>query len=622
MELQGLGSINLPLKNQGIQPGQRFLIEVIHRDPSGKAQIRIGGQVIPALLETSAQPGEKFLATVQRIDASGIVLARDKSTIGDKAALLNPQGIERLYIEFGQNKENSLSNLLRQILSDGKGTSVPSDGKGVPVPSDGKGTPVPSDGKGAPVPSDGKGAPVPSDGKGAPVPSDGKSTPVPSDGKGAPVPSDGKGAPVPSDGKGAPVPSDGKGAPVPSDGKGTPVPSDRKGAPVPNDGKGAPVPSDGKGAPVPNDGKGAPVPSDGKGAPVPNDGKGAPVPSNGKGTPVPSDGKGTPVPSDGKGTPVPSDGKGTPVPSDGKGTPVPSDGKGTPILSDGKGAPVANDGKGAPVLSDGKSSPVLNEAKVVQLSEGKNLNAPGSVQNDSDAERIGLTSKELIASFVNNTVPQWSSLSKDGFMQLFLLFRGLGLDYERRLKNLDSSKDPEKSNLQAELKRSLKGILLSLLTRGGGNGDEKSLATNLLDRLTGQQILLQGGNSEAPFYLMEIPLQSEGELYNQTLAIKASRKGNKLDLDHCRLALRAETPTLGELGLEGWIYEAQLTLKVFSDNPERLQSLVEENFAHTREIFNQMGMSLHPITVGPLETADEFHRFLKGELREGVDYQV
>ena len=346
------------------------------------------------------------------------------------------------------------------------------------------------------------------------------------------------------------------------------------------------------------------------------------MPSDGKGAPVPGDGKGTPVPSDGKGAPVPSDGKGTPVPSDGKGTPVPSDGKGTPVLSDGKGAPVPSDGKGTPVPSDGKSSPVLNEARAVQLSEGKNLNAPGGVQNDSDAERIGLTSKELIASFVNNTVPQWSSLSKDGFMQLFLLFRGLGLDYERRLKNLDSSKDPEKSNLQAELKKSLKGILLSLLTRGGGNGDEKSLATNLLERLTGQQILLQGGNSEAPFYLMEIPLQSEGELYNQTLAIKASRKGNKLDLDHCRLALRAETPTLGELGLEGWIYETQLTLKVFSDNPEGLQSLVEENFAHTREIFNQMGMSLHPITVGPLETADEFHRFLKGELREGVDYQV
>ncbi|SHN82345.1 hypothetical protein [Desulfitobacterium chlororespirans] len=649
MELQGLGSINLPLKNQSIQPGQRFLIEVIHRDPSGKAQIRIGGQVIPALLETSAQPGEKFLATVQRIDASGIVLARDKSIIGDKAALLDPQGIERLYIEFGQNKENSLSNLLRQILSDGKATPVPGDGKGTPVPSDGKGTPVPSDGKGTPVPSDGKGTPVPGDGKGTPVPSDGKGALVPSDGKGTSVPSDGKGTPVPSDGKGAPVPSDGKGTPVPSDGKGTPVPSDGKGTPVPGDGKGTPVPGDGKGTPVssdgkgmpvpsdgkgalvpndgkgtlvPSDGKGASVPSDGKGTPVPSDGKGAPVPSDGKGTPVPSDGKGTPVPSDGKGTLVPGDGKGTPVPLDGKGTPAPSDGKSTPIPSDGKGASVANDGKSTPVPNDGKSSPVLNEAKVVQLSEGKNLNAPGGVQNDSDAERIGLTSKELIASFVNNTVPQWSSLSKDGFMQLFLLFRGLGLDYERRLKNLDSSKDPEKSNLQAELKRSLKGILLSLLTRGGANGDEKSLATNLLERLTGQQILLQGGNSEAPFYLMEIPLQAEGELYNQTLAIKASRKGNKLDLDHCRLALHAETPTLGELGLEGWIYEAQLTLKVFSDNPERLQSLVEENFAHTREIFNQMGMSLHPITVGQLETADEFHRFLKGELREGVDYQV
>ncbi|HHY26932.1 MAG TPA: hypothetical protein GX523_09370, partial [Desulfitobacterium dehalogenans] len=325
--------------------------------------------------------------------------------------------------------------------------------------------------------------------------------------------------------------------------------------------------------------------------------------------------------SDGKGAPVPSDGKGAPVPSDGKGAPVPSDGKGVPVSSDGKGVPVASDGKGVLVSSDGKGTPMSNEVKIIQTNEGKSVNTLDSAQNDSNDERISLTGKELIASFVNNTVPQWSNLSKDGFMQLFLLFRGLGLDYERRLKNLDTTKENEKSNLQADLKKSLKGILLSLLT-GDSDGDEKSHASNLLERLTGQQILLQRGGSEAPFYLMEIPLQSDGELYNQTLAIKASRKGKKLDLDHCRLALRAETPTLGELGLEGWIYETQLTLKVLSDNPDYLQSLVEENFAHTREIFSQMGMSLQPITVGPLKTADEFHRFLKGELREGVDYQV
>lgn len=380
MELQGLGSINLPLKNAGIQPGQKFLIEVIRIYPGGKAQIRIAGQVIPALLEISVQPGEKFWAGVQKIDESGIVLARDKNINPAKDTSLDAQRIGRLYIEFGQNKDNSLSSLLRQVLSEGKSTPVPS------------------------------------------------------------------------------------------------------------------------------------------------------------------------------------------------------------------------------------------EDKSLQNMEG--------TKNTTSEHYANLKGRELIASFISNHIPQWSNLNKDGFMQLFLLFRGLGLDYERRLKNLDTMSEQDVQNIQRELKKSLKGIVLSLLNEGDSDGNEKSLVASLLERLTGQQILLQGGNPEVPFYLMEIPLQSEGELYTQRLAIKASRKGKKIDLSHCRLALHAETPTLGELGIEGWIYEAQLTLKVLSDNPDYLYSLINENFSQTCETFRQMGINLNPIGVAPLKTAEEFHRFLKGELREGVDYQV
>lgn len=85
MELQGLGQLHL---RQGVrqgslllQPGQSFLIEVLNRDSSGKAQIRLGGQVITALLEVPAQVGEKFVATVQRVDQNGILLVRDKNVL-------------------------------------------------------------------------------------------------------------------------------------------------------------------------------------------------------------------------------------------------------------------------------------------------------------------------------------------------------------------------------------------------------------------------------------------------------------------------------------------------------------------------------------------------------------
>lgn len=70
------------------------------------------------------------------------------------------------------------------------------------------------------------------------------------------------------------------------------------------------------------------------------------------------------------------------------------------------------------------------------------------------------------------------------------------------------------------------------------------------------------------------------------------------------------------------MYEGQLTLKLLSEKQEELQTLIEENYESTRTIFQQMGITLHPIGVGQLKTAEEFHRFLKGELREGVNYQV
>lgn len=230
--------------------------------------------------------------------------------------------------------------------------------------------------------------------------------------------------------------------------------------------------------------------------------------------------------------------------------------------------------------------------------------------------------KDSVLSFVQENVPQWSLLSgEDGYKLLIQLIKGFGFDYERRVRSLENFPQEEQIKEQVELSKTLKGILLSSLSLES-EAEGKSVLANLLERLTGQQFWLQGASPENPFYLFEFPIRHEGEVYDQRLAIKAARKGNKVDLAHCRLALHAQTPTLGEIGLEGWLYEGQLSLKALSENPVLISNLIEENFQGVHEQFKRLGILLHPVGVDCLSTAEEFHRFMRGELREGVDFQV
>lgn len=230
--------------------------------------------------------------------------------------------------------------------------------------------------------------------------------------------------------------------------------------------------------------------------------------------------------------------------------------------------------------------------------------------------------KDPLRSFFQENVPQWSSLEGEaGYKLLTQLIKGLGFDYERRIKNLMNLPEEEQIEEQTKLGKTFKGLLLSALSKES-DSEGKHLLTNLLERLTGQQIWLQSTSSEPPFFLLEFPIRHEGEVYSQRLAIKAARKGNKVDLGHCRVALHAQTPTLGEIGVEGWLYEGQLTLKVLSDQPELLSKVLERNFPAAQEQFKRLGILLHPVAVDTLRTSGDFHRFLRGELREGVNIQV
>jgi len=79
MELSGIsapGSVN-PNPLNKFKLGERLLVEVIHKNSEGEGTIRVKGQTMLALLETSTQEGAKFWVKVGSLNEGGLLLIRE-----------------------------------------------------------------------------------------------------------------------------------------------------------------------------------------------------------------------------------------------------------------------------------------------------------------------------------------------------------------------------------------------------------------------------------------------------------------------------------------------------------------------------------------------------------------
>ena len=144
----------------------------------------------------------------------------------------------------------------------------------------------------------------------------------------------------------------------------------------------------------------------------------------------------------------------------------------------------------------------------------------------------------------------------------------------------------------------------------------------ILNQLTGQQLWLRTGDQEKAYVLLHIPIRDNGNMLLANVAIESTRKGNKMDTDHCHLALQMETPLLGEVGVDLWFFEDNLSLRVLIDQPERLTSLLEQILPLTKESFLQIGFNLRSVEIGDLTIDQEFKRFILGQRKKGVDLKI
>ncbi len=248
------------------------------------------------------------------------------------------------------------------------------------------------------------------------------------------------------------------------------------------------------------------------------------------------------------------------------------------------------------------------------------------LQNISQESLSGLTQqqRETIAQ-VLKAIPLWANVSgENGAEKILQFLKALGIDYEARLKKVLQAKGENQAKGFQTLLSTLKPLILQILQ------DPKSLLSALdhkafegiLDQLTGQQLWLRTGDRENAFVLLHFPFQDNESTLLAKVAIESTRKGNKMDSDHCHLALQIETQVLGEVGVDLWFFEDNLSLRVLTSQPERLTPLLEEILPLTKEGFSQIGFNLRSVDIGDLTLDQEFKRFILGQRKKGLDLQI
>ena len=223
---------------------------------------------------------------------------------------------------------------------------------------------------------------------------------------------------------------------------------------------------------------------------------------------------------------------------------------------------------------------------------------------------------------LRKSMPKWEGLSEEtGAEELVECLKKLGLNYEQRIQQM-MKLDPQAKEIEKNsLKDTFKFALLEALQNQGGLDDTEGTVTNLLQKLTGQQLWLKTGALDNAYLLLHLPLLNQEQLVPVQVAIESARKGGKMDEQHCRVGIQMETQQLGQVGIDAFFYGDSLTLRVLTNDLQFFPQLLEGVLPETRTQFAKLGFNLTKIETGDLAQNLEFQNFLQGSRRSGVDIQ-
>lgn len=217
-----------------------------------------------------------------------------------------------------------------------------------------------------------------------------------------------------------------------------------------------------------------------------------------------------------------------------------------------------------------------------------------------------------------SNIPQWSETNGQTFNYLLRYYYMLGLEHERDIYELYKRNSGQKEKMEHCAKEQI--LLLLRESVAKLPAQLKEYLELLLDRITAQQMWIQTGTRENAYLLMHIPLQDNGIIYNCQIAVESSRKGKKIDVEHCHIAIQVETENLGKVGADIRMYEKRLQICLLNDSTEFF-SLIESIYQSTKERFANLGLTLEHITIKTFEEDPQFTNFITGQFVSGVDFE-
>ncbi|WP_110928455.1 hypothetical protein [Bacillus massiliglaciei] len=183
--------------------------------------------------------------------------------------------------------------------------------------------------------------------------------------------------------------------------------------------------------------------------------------------------------------------------------------------------------------------------------------------------------------------------------QTFELVRSLGLTHETdavsSMMKQAGSQDQGQRNPQQE---NLKSALMRLM------GDEETKpqlhqkAEQVLNQITGQQLLNKQDTSGQQNLFFQLPLLLDKQVENVKIYIQSRKNGEKVDWENCSLVFSLETKKLGEVGVVLTAANRNVSL-TFQNDKDKLEKAVEEMTEVTKERFKEIGYQLQSLGTKP-----------------------
>ncbi|MGE8206890.1 hypothetical protein ACQKP0_20470 [Heyndrickxia sp. NPDC080065] len=177
--------------------------------------------------------------------------------------------------------------------------------------------------------------------------------------------------------------------------------------------------------------------------------------------------------------------------------------------------------------------------------------------------------------------------------------RQMGLTYEAE----QAHSIVTKGHSQEDLNHSMKNILMKLMESDAQENYSKS-AENILQQLTGQQLLSKTDYNGLQSMMLTIPYLMKDQLENVKVYINSRNNSEKIDWENCSLYFLLETKKLGEFGILLTSQNRNLSFTLKNDRigfKEKVEPLAEK----AKERLTEMGYTIGNIQFTRLTSAEK-----------------